>query len=103
MRSREFVVVVKKMGEVICLMDYFDNILQFMLDVWEDIFFEMDIKLIEFVVERLIVGLSVSSEFLILFIRGVISFELQFFLFYDFIEKGFKKLGYSIENFYISI
>lgn len=47
-----------------------------MLDVWEDIFFEMDIKLIEFVVERLIVGLSVSSEFLILFIRGVISFEL---------------------------
>lgn len=47
-----------------------------MFDVWEDIFLEMDIKLIEFVVERLIVGLSVSGEFLILFIRGVISFEL---------------------------
>ena len=103
MRSRELAVVAKKMGEVTCLMDYFDNTLQSMSDAWEDILLEMDTKLTEFAAERLTAGSSVSSEFLTLLTRGVTSPELQSFLLHDLTEKGLKKLGHSIENSYTSI
>lgn len=102
-RSRELAIVAKKMGEVICLMDYFDNTLQSMSDAWEDILLEMDTKLTEFAAERLTAGSSVSGEFLTLLTRGVTSPELQSFLIHDLTEKGLKKLGHSIENSYTSI
>lgn len=103
MRRRELAVVAKKMGEVTCLMDYFDNTLQSMSDAWEDILLEMDTKLTDFAAERLTAGSSVSSEFLTLLTHGVTSPELQSFLIHDLTEKGLKKLGHSIENSYTSI
>lgn len=102
-RCHELAVVAKKMGEVSCLMDYFDNTLQSMSDAWEDILLEMDTKLTEFAAERLTAGSSVSGEFLTLLTRGVTSPELQSFLIHDLTEKGLKKLGHSIENSYTSI
>ena len=65
-RCHELAVVAKKMGEVTCLIEYFDNTLQSMSDAWEDILLEMGTKLTEFAAERLTAGSSVSSEFLTL-------------------------------------
>lgn len=102
-RCHELAVVAKKVGEIACLMDYFDNALQSMSDAWEDILLEMDTKLTKFAAERLTAGSSVSGEFLTLLTRGVTSPELQSFLIHDLTEKGLKKLGHSIENSYTSI
>ena len=102
-RCNELAVVAKKMGEVTCLMEYFDHTIQSMSDAWEDILLEMGTKLTEFAAERLTAGSSVSSEFLALLTRGVTSPELQSFLIHDLTEKGLKKLGNSIKNSYTSI
>lgn len=102
-KCRELVVVAKKVGEVTCLMEYFDTTLQSMSDAWEDILLEMGTKLTEFAAERLKAGSTVSSEFLALLTQGVTSPELQSFLIHDLTEKGLKKLGDSIKNSYTSI
>ena len=102
-RCHELAVFAKKVGEITCLMEYFDNTLQAMSDAWEDILLEMGTKLTEFAAERLTAGSSVSSEFLTLLTRGVTSPELQSFLIHSLTEKGLKKLGNSIENSYTSI
>ncbi|CAO1420803.1 unnamed protein product [Diamesa serratosioi] len=90
-----------KYGQVLNILGYIDDTIQYIVEAWESVLLEMDNKLTKYAKTQ--PKGSVSADFLELLMFGYPSEALDQFLTRELTEKELKQLGNSIELSYSTI